>query len=78
MGKNKINALKICFVGRPHSSGKKIFQVRDQGHNLVGEIRFNNASKDFHCSVKKQFGFVFAERHKSIDDAKKYFIKRFN
>ena len=57
--------------------GAAKIQVWDSKDFLIGEIRFNKASKDFHCVIKKQFRWEFAQRHKSINEAKKYFLNRF-
>ena len=72
----------IQFIPQKDPYGREPFQVWDgtdeQGfYSIIGQIRFNKATKDFHCSIKKRFSWEFAQRHKSIDDAKEYFIQRF-
>ena len=69
---------RIQFVSCRDPFGREIFQVLNGKDFLIGEIRFNKASKDFHCIVKKQFRWEFAQRHRSIKEAEKYFINRFN
>tara|TARA_R100001594_G_C3900259_1_gene230648 strand:- start:94 stop:351 length:258 start_codon:yes stop_codon:yes gene_type:complete len=57
--------------------GREMFQVFDKNDSIIGTISHNKVSKSYHCRIKKQFGYVFAERHESINEAKKYFLNRF-
>ena len=68
----------IKFVCQRNLPEREVFHVWDINEFLIGEIRFDKATKDYHCFINKAWGLVFAQRHRSIKEAEKYFINRFN
>ena len=68
----------IQFICQRNTPQREVFHVWDVDEFLIGEIRFDKATKDFHCFINKAWGLVFAQRHKSMSAAEQYFINRFN